>query len=230
MKPEERENLRYSRGADNPIEMEEEIMFSLLPEAKGGRLLDVGCGIGTIALELQKRGFDVYGIDLSSVAVEKAKKRGVNAAVCDVDKDGIPFADGYFDVVWAGDVVEHVFDPVFLLQEMARVLKSDGRLLLTVPNNLNIYARTHIFLTGKSPQSHVYRKLKQCKHHTLFSFELLKYMLDEAQLSPKLIGAIIKLPFAKRKRYVESKIAGTLFGSVFIVAAGKPESSERLLK
>ncbi len=226
MKPEERENLRYSAGAENPVEREEEVMFSLLPQT-GGRLLDVGCGVGTISLLLKERGFDVCGIDMSSVAVAKAKERGINATVCDVDRDGIPFADGYFDVVWAGDVAEHVFDPVFLFREMARVLKPDGRLLLTVPNNLNLYSRLSIFLSGKSPQSHVYRRLKQCKHHTLFSFELLKYMLDEAGLRPGTVGAIIRLPFSRRERYAASRTAGIMFGSVFIVAAGKAENRER---
>lgn len=221
MKPEERENRRYSAGADNPIEIEEKIMFSLLPESDGGRLLDVGCGIGTISLELQKKGFEVYGIDFSSVAVDKAKEKGINAIECDVDKEGIPFADDYFDVVWAGDVAEHVFDPIFLFQEMSRVVKPTGKVLLTVPNNLNIFARTHIFLTGKSPQSAAYRRLKQCKHHTMFSFELLQYMLDEARLSPRFIGSLLKRPYSNRRYYSKSKRLGKLFGVVFIVDANK---------
>ena len=223
MKPEERENWRYSTGADNPIEIEERIMISLLPKSSGGRLLDVGCGVGTISLELQKKGFKVYGIDLSSVAIEKAKEKDINAVQCDVDKDGIPFNDNYFDVVWAGDVVEHVFDPIFLLKEMSRVLKPTGKALLTTPNNMNIFIRTYIFLTGKSPQSNIYRKYRQCKHHTMFSLELLHYMLNEAHLSPRLIGSILKMPYWNRKYYSKSKILGLLFGIVFIVDAIKFE-------
>jgi len=224
MKPEERENWRYSTGADNAIDIEERIMFSLLPKSNRSRLLDVGCGVGTISLELQKRGFEVYGIDFSSVAVEKAKEKGINAIVCDVDKDGLPFDDGYFDVVWAGDVVEHVFDPMFLFEEMSRVLKPIGKVLLTAPNDLNIFRRTYIFITGKSPQSNIYRKLRQCKHHTMFSLELLKYMLNEARLSPRLIGSVLQRPFSDRKYYSRSKILGLLFGIVFIVDAHKFES------
>jgi len=221
MKPEEREDLRYSEGADNPIGIEEEIMFSLLPMIDEGKLLDVGCGVGTISLELQQKGFEVYGIDFSSVAVKKAREKGINAKVCDIDKDGIPFANSDFDVVWAGDVVEHVFDPIFLFQEMARVLKPTGQVLLTTPNSLNIFARTSIFLTGKSPQSNIYRRLKQCKHHTLFSFELLQYMLEEACLSPYLIGSVTKRPGSDKKYYTKSKILGILFGIVFIIGAIK---------
>lgn len=221
MKPEERENWRYSTGSDNPIDIEERIMFSLLPECHGGRLLDVGCGVGTISLELQKRGFEVYGIDFSSVAIEKAGEKGLNAIECDVDKGGIPFGDDYFDVVWAGDIVEHVFDPIFLFKEMARVLKTTGKLLLTTPNDLNVFTRTGIFITGKSPQSDIYRKLKQCKHHTMFSLELLQYMLNEARLSPRHIGSIIKPPYWTRKYYSKSRMLGMLFGVVFVADAHK---------
>ena len=221
MKPNERENLRYSAGAENPIDIEERIMFSLLPRIGKGRLLDVGCGIGTISLELQKRGFEVYGIDFSSVAVEKARSKGINAVECDVDEAGFPFEDKHFDVVWGGDVVEHVFDPIFFLEETARVVKPTGKVLLSVPNGINLISRTYTFITGKSPQSGVYRRLGQCKHHTLFSLELLEYMLNKAGLSKYHISSILRMPKSNKKRYSKSRMLGALFGSVFIVEAYK---------
>ena len=124
MKPEDRENQRYSSGTENPIGMEEQIMFSLLPDASknfGRKLLDVGCGIGTISKELEQRGFMVTGIDFSPVAVEKCKARGIIAYLSDVDRDGLIFPNDVFDIVWAGDVIEHVFDPIYLLEEIGRV-------------------------------------------------------------------------------------------------------------
>ena len=220
MRPHERENWRYSAGSDNPIGLEERVMFSLLSESKGGRLLDVGCGVGTISLELQSRGFEVYGIDFSYVAIEKAKEKGINAIPCDVDAEGIPFEDNYFDVVWAGDVVEHVFDPIFLLEEISRVLKPTGKALISTPNDMNLHRRISIFVSGKSPQSSVYRTLRQCKHHTVMSLELLEYMLSTSGLSRRSIGSIVKLPRLKRK-YWKSRTLSGLFGFVFIVEAHK---------
>ena len=81
---------------------------------KSCKILDVGCGIGTIAKLLKDDGHDVTGIDFSSVAVNKAKQLGIHADVVDVDKEGLPFEDGEFDIVYAGDIVEHVFDPIDL--------------------------------------------------------------------------------------------------------------------
>ena len=220
MKPHEREDWRYSTGSDNPIGLVERAMFSLLPESGGGRLLDVGCGVGTISLELQNRGFEVYGIDFSAVAIEKAREKDINAVLCDVDADGIPFEDCYFDVAWAGDIVEHVFDPIFLLEEISRVLKPTGKVLISTPNDMDVYRRISIFVSGKSPQSDVYQAFNQCKHHTVMSVELLEYMLATAGLSSYSIGAIVKLPKLGR-RYSNSKALGTLFGRTLIVEAYK---------
>jgi 2-polyprenyl-3-methyl-5-hydroxy-6-metoxy-1,4-benzoquinol methylase len=170
MRAEERENMRYARGADNPVEKEEEIMFSLLPEGEGKKLLDIGCGVGTIGLMLQKRGFDYVGIDISEVGVKRASEKGLRVFVSDVDGDGLQFPDSSFDVVWAGDVLEHVFDPIGMLSHISRILKPDGCLLLTAPNDFSLASRTHIFLTGRSVQSNTYRTVLVCKHHTAFSW------------------------------------------------------------
>jgi len=220
MKPHERENWRYSTGSDNTIGLEEKVMFSLLPKSKGDRLLDVGCGVGTISLELQERGFEVYGIDFSSVAIEKAREKGINAIPCDADAEGIPFEDSHFDVVWAGDIVEHVFDPIFLLEEISRVLKPTGKVLISTPNDMNLHRRISIFASGKSPQSDVYRTLRQCKHHTVMSVELLEYMLTTGGLSSS-IGAIIRVPILVKPRYSNNKRLSTLFGRTLIVEAHK---------
>jgi len=221
MKPQAREDWRYSKGAENKIDIAEETMFLKLPNANEKKLLDVGCGTGTISLELQRRGFEVYGIDFSSVGIQRAREKGINAIECDLDKDGIPFENSFFDVVWAGDVVEHVFDPLFLLKEINRVLKYDGKILLSTPNDINIFKRISVFLYGESPQSVIYRDLKICKHHTVVSLELLEYMLKEAGLSCDNIGAIIKTPKIGRKRYSRNRILCSLFSDTFIVETRK---------
>jgi SAM-dependent methyltransferase len=224
MRAEERENERYRAGAENPVEVEEQIMFSLVPHASGSArptALDIGCGIGTMSLELQRRGYDVTGIDFSEVAVARSREKGVTALVSDVDRDGLKFADAFFDLVWAGDVIEHVFDPVQLLEEAARVLKPSGTFLFTVPNDLTLRSRFQIALTGKSPQSDVYRKFRQCKHHTVFSWELLTYMLEQARLAPRVTRSVCRVPRTGKDIVTGNPRLGSYFGRVFIVAAGR---------
>jgi 2-polyprenyl-3-methyl-5-hydroxy-6-metoxy-1,4-benzoquinol methylase len=222
MRAEEREDARYASGVGNPVELEENIMFSLLPDTRGTpmRLLDIGCGVGTISQLLAKRGFTVSGVDFSAVAIERARAAGVDAKVSDVDRDGLQYDASTFDVVWAGDVIEHVFDPINLIRESSRVLKPDGRFLFTVPNDFNLWSRLRIFLTGRAVQSEVYRKYEQCKHHTFFSWELLTYMLGRAGLKPAEVRSIYHVPKVGRTdRITHSASVGKLFGRVFIVAA-----------
>lgn len=221
MRPQDREDHRYSTGSINPVDLEEEILFSFLPDGNGKKLLDVGCGIGTMSLELKKRGFNVTGIDFSKVGVDKCLEKGIDARLCNVDKDGLAFDDKYFDVIWAGDIIEHVFDPIFLLEEINRVLKDDGYLLATVPNDFFLKRRWRIFIKGKSIQSGVYRKLRQCKHHTFFSWELLLYMLNEANLVIDRYAAACRKKGEKDKKIITNKTMGRLFGRKFIFSASK---------
>lgn len=221
MRPEERENNRYATGSPNTIAEPELVMFSMLPEGENKKLLDVGCGIGTISLELQKKGFHVTGVDFSKVGIEKCLEKGLNATLSDIDKDGLDFPDKSFDVVWAGDVIEHVFDPLFLFEEIARVLKDDGVVLLTVPNNFSLKSRIKIALTGQSLQSGIYKKLRQCKHHTFFSWDLLTYMLDHAKFRIERYNSIIVHAKPNKRRITQNPLIGKWFGRVFAIRACK---------
>lgn len=106
---------------------------------QGARVLDCACGIGTQAIGLAMRGYEVVGTDLSpmaaSRAVAEASARGVALPVASADMRSLPFADGSFDVVLAADnAVPHLLtadDVLAALREMRRVLRPGGRLLLS---------------------------------------------------------------------------------------------------
>ena len=114
------------------------ISFALLgdgPAAAAGerpRLLDSGCGSGSIVRHLSARGKAV-GVDLSPEAVRLAHGRG--AAVARAGLLALPFAAGTFDGVTSFDVIYHrwVTDDAAAVREMARVLRPGGLLLLRVP-------------------------------------------------------------------------------------------------
>jgi methionine biosynthesis protein MetW len=95
-------------------------------------VLDVGGGDGLfLSLLRERRGFEQLTlIDLSPVGVEKASRKGLKAEVADITQ-GLPFADNTFRTACALDVLEHLYDPLPTLQEMARVARS---LVIVVPN------------------------------------------------------------------------------------------------
>lgn len=112
----------------------------------GKKILDLGCGNGRIGALFIKNN-EVYGIDFSESAVEIANQKGIKAQVGDIGLK-LPFEDGEFDVVLLVEVMEHVFDPVFLLREISRVLKKDGILFCAVPNAGNFMNRLFFLLKG----------------------------------------------------------------------------------
>ena len=97
------------------------------------KVLDVGCGDGTYSKMILDMGNDVYGIDIRSDRVESAKQKGIKAKVTDLTK-GLPFKAMFFDLVYAAEILEHIYDTEFFLQEAKRVLKKNGALIVTVPN------------------------------------------------------------------------------------------------
>lgn len=97
-----------------------------------GRLLDVGCSVGTFLKAAKERGWDVRGIDLG----QQACARTAESVGCRVHCGTIETAElepGSFDVVHASQVIEHVLDPRAFVQAARRLTRPGGALLLATP-------------------------------------------------------------------------------------------------
>jgi len=103
---------------------------------RGTRLLDVGCGSGALGSVLLSSGRyeEVHGLELSEEAAARARERGLRALAFNLNAGRFPYPDGSFDTVTCLAVIEHVFDPRRLLNEIARVLAPGGTLVLDTPN------------------------------------------------------------------------------------------------
>jgi 2-polyprenyl-3-methyl-5-hydroxy-6-metoxy-1,4-benzoquinol methylase len=98
------------------------------------RVLDVGCGEGRFTAELVRAGTTVIGVDVAEEPLRRARARHPGLDVRMVSVDGPwPLQDASFDVVWAGETIEHVVDTAGWLSEVRRVLRSGGSLLLSTP-------------------------------------------------------------------------------------------------
>lgn len=92
----------------------------------GGTALDVGCREGHQTLKLESMGFEVTSID-----IEKSFHRCI---IMDAEKE-LPLPDESFDLVWCSEVIEHLEDPAASIEELRRILKPGGRLIITTPNS-----------------------------------------------------------------------------------------------
>ena len=108
-----------------------EPIFCEIPE--GSKVLDVGCNSGElIRLLKDAKQCDVTGIDISEVALDIAKKKGLNVLFADAEH--IPFPDASFDVVTLREVLVHIHEPLKALKEIRRVLKPSGFLIGSAPH------------------------------------------------------------------------------------------------
>lgn len=101
-----------------------------LPEREPLRVLDVGCAQGRAVIALAQRGYEAYGIEpweyARNVAMELARRVNTEVSIYEGRAESIPFDEGFFDVVLAMSVMEHVQDLDLSLREIYRVLRPGG--------------------------------------------------------------------------------------------------------
>jgi len=91
------------------------------------------------------------GIDYSEYLLEVAKKRSFDATFKRVNiEDGIPYEDCYFNVVYSGEVIEHLYNPDAFVREVYRILKNNGIFIVSTPN-INSWLSRLVFPLGAYP-------------------------------------------------------------------------------
>lgn len=103
----------------------------------GGRILDAGCGRGWLSRLALERGFKVSSVDIADKVIEENEfinqRYEIKIPLAKASVDNLPFEDGEFDAVFLIDVLEHLPSPEKALQEIGRVLKKGGKLLISIP-------------------------------------------------------------------------------------------------
>ena len=156
-----------------------------------GRLLDVGCGEGTLLLAAVERGWEAEGTEIASVMVHHIREKfglTVHQGVLE-DLDLPPHS---FDAIVMNHVLEHVSDPRMTLEKIAELLSPGGVVRIEVPNLASFSNR------GKNVQSRFGLKKNRWKHYSpdhhfwFFTPRTLKATLEAAGLSPLSISAPAK--------------------------------------
>jgi 2-polyprenyl-3-methyl-5-hydroxy-6-metoxy-1,4-benzoquinol methylase len=161
----------------------------------GARVLDVGCGEARFTAELTRAGARAVGIDVAEEPLRRARARQPELDLRIVDGDGPwELADAEFDVVWAGEVIEHVADTAVWLSEVRRVLRSGGTLLASTPANgplalVRSAISTRAFAERFDPLS---------DHLRYYSRHTLAALLEEFRFEAIKVQSACGLPGARR--------------------------------
>jgi 2-polyprenyl-3-methyl-5-hydroxy-6-metoxy-1,4-benzoquinol methylase len=195
-----------------------EIMSFLVKSGVKGKLLDVGCSNGEFLFQAKKNGFESYGVELNRRTADIANSNGLN--VFNGLLSDAKFEDNFFDVIFMGDLIEHVLSPDDLLLECKRILKKNGLLIISTPNLDCLWARTTLLLYKlfRIPWSSVTPPF----HTFQFSEKNLNTLLDKRGFQnistwfykpPRLLYEIGSLHLVKR--YKRDKKILTLFYMLF---------------
>ena len=137
----ERSNGYAEFSQENHLDQWHHDTLSLCGPVNNLDLLEVGCGQGNFSLHLAKLGARIVGTDFSTKAIEIASDKllssDTSARFLVADAQALPFADKTFDLVVSCECLEHVPNPAKALTEMYRVLKPNGKLVLSTENYSN---------------------------------------------------------------------------------------------
>lgn len=104
-----------------------------------GRFLDVGCGSGQMVKLAGQLGWDAMGLEMDPQAVKTARQSGLN--IQQGTSDQLVHYEGQLDAILCSHVLEHVHEPVVMLNQLRRALRPGGMLLMTLPNALSVLRR-----------------------------------------------------------------------------------------
>jgi len=142
--------------------------------SSASRILDLGSGVGMFVVACRRRGLQAFGLEPDRIgqgakitSIQIARRRLAEAVFVNGVGEGLPFADGSFDLVVMNQVIEHVMDQGAVLGEAARVLRPGGAIYVACPNYLRfrephyrilwapllpkVLGRIYLRLRGRSP-------------------------------------------------------------------------------
>jgi len=202
------------------------------------KILDVGMGTGGNLLEFSKLG-QAFGIDVSEKAIEFCRKRNIKY-ICQSPAEKLPFKDKTFDIITCLDVLEHVPEPVETLLELRRVIKDNGKIIITVPTfkilytqrDEELYHLRHYEIKSLTDDINEAKlKVEKMNYFFLILFFVItpvmilsklfyeKYAYSNATtVPPKLINEILKILF-KLETSLSIKLRFPMGSSLYAVAS-----------
>jgi 2-polyprenyl-3-methyl-5-hydroxy-6-metoxy-1,4-benzoquinol methylase len=189
------------QDADHYLEYVNQALLDCV-DGDAGRVLELGCATGMFGQMLKQRhpGAHVTGIEPGKAAAELAAAR-LDRVVCarveDMDFGACGIAPGQFDLVIAGDVLEHLRNPWEALERVRPLLAARGRLVASIPNVRNLQVIASLIVGGRFEYAE--RGLFDVTHLRFFALDDITLMLE--QTGYEVEACIFTMPAGYQKIY-----------------------------
>ena len=177
---------------------------------KNKNILDIGCHDGTFLSLLDDKSAKLYGLEASEAAAKISRQRKIKTKSYFFDDvTPMPFPDKSFDLIIAGEIIEHIYNTDFFVQEIHRLLKPKGHLLISTPNIASLGRRVFLLL-GINPLLEVsITRAETAGHIRYFTFNSLNKLISDNHFQLKSYSSdIINL---NNTGTLRSKILGQVF-------------------
>lgn len=202
---------KYDQKPKNLNDRQKYVVWHLLNnkdrDISGRRILEIGCGSGTLAKALSGYGADVTGVEISSSAVESTRSKGIECYEEDISSN-VPksLVDKTFDTVILVEVIEHVFDHIQLLTNANQLMEKKGELVMTTHNSIQ-YSRVLKYIMGRSPTG-----TQNATHVRFYSEQYLQELLARQGFEVALSNGV------STKKRLSQIIPNRYFPTLFILA------------
>jgi len=159
----------------------EKVLEIAEPYLDSSRILVAGTGQGSLEYKLMERGVPAENIKAVDSHPEMFKLESVEVKYCDLNGP-LPFEPGTFDIVFATEVIEHLYDPHNLIEESHRVLAPDGMLFLTTPNVHSLMQKVRFLFSDKLAYFHECDYQGSGHIHPIFDWLLERMTRDKFKL------------------------------------------------
>jgi 2-polyprenyl-3-methyl-5-hydroxy-6-metoxy-1,4-benzoquinol methylase len=195
-------------------------VFHLVPEK--AKVLDVGCSSGNFGHELiTRKHCTVDGLELDKADAKAASKQLRKVFIKNVETDNLKEIDKDYDIIYFGDVIEHLVDPIAALKKIKNHLSPNGKILFSIPNMGHISIRLYL-LRGDFDYGET--GLLDKTHLHFYTLAEVQRVFAEAQLKIDHLDFVDK-DYPKALVQKELKAAGLTGSAAFLARTQEPAAA-----